>query len=88
MLSAHACRPPQPLPLPSRPQQSLSSCHALAPAYTAAAWGLQAVAIMNQLALELDINMAVDNVRAILLELLNCERVTLFLVDLQQKELR
>ena len=43
---------------------------------------------MNQLALELDINMAVDNVRAILLELLNCERVTLFLVDLQQKELR
>eukprot|EP00891_Asterochloris_glomerata_P009654 jgi/Astpho2/9654/Aster-x1594 len=48
----------------------------------------KAVAIMNQLALELDINMAVDNVRAILLELLNCERVTLFLVDLQQKELR
>lgn len=86
MLSAHTFRSPQLLPLPFRPLRS--SCHALAPANTAPALALQAVAIMNQLALELDINMAVDNVRAILLELLNCERVTLFLVDLQQKELR
>ena len=43
---------------------------------------------MNQLALELDINSAVDNIRDVVLELLNCERVTLFLVDNQQKELR
>ena len=43
---------------------------------------------MNQLALELDINSAVDNIRDVVLELLHCERVTLFLVDNQQKELR
>lgn len=43
---------------------------------------------MNQLALELDINSAVDNIRDVVLELLNCERVTLFLVDNGQKELR
>ena len=43
---------------------------------------------MNQLALELDINSAVDNIRDVVLELLNCERVTLFLVDTSQKELR
>ena len=43
---------------------------------------------MNQLALELDINSAVDNIRDVVLELLHCERVTLFLVDSQQKELR
>ena len=49
---------------------------------------LQAVGVMNQLALELDINSAVDNIRDVVLELLNCERVTLFLVDNQQKELR
>lgn len=49
---------------------------------------LQAVAILNQMALELDINAAVDSVRDIVLELLNCERVTLFLVDTQRKELR
>lgn len=48
----------------------------------------QAVGVMNQLALELDINSAVDNIRDVVLELLNCERVTLFLVDNQQKELR
>lgn len=50
--------------------------------------GLQAVGVMNQLALELDINSAVDNIRDVVLELLNCERVTLFLVDAGQKELR
>ncbi len=44
--------------------------------------------MMNQLALELDINSAVDNIRDVVLELLHCERVTLFLVDNQQKELR
>lgn len=49
---------------------------------------LQAVGVMNQLALELDINSAVDNIRDVVLELLNCERVTLFLVDTSQKELR
>ena len=49
---------------------------------------LQAVGVMNQLALELDINSAVDNIRDVVLELLNCERVTLFLVDAGQKELR
>lgn len=49
---------------------------------------LQAVGVMNQLALELDINSAVDNIRDVVLELLNCERVTLFLVDTGQKELR
>lgn len=43
---------------------------------------------MNQLALELDINSAVDNIRDVVLELLNCERVTLFLVDNRLKELR
>ncbi len=43
---------------------------------------------MNQLALELDINSAVDNIRDVVLELLHCERVTLFLVESQQKELR
>lgn len=49
---------------------------------------MQAVGVMNQLALELDINSAVDNIRDVVLELLHCERVTLFLVDSQQKELR
>ncbi|KAA6428464.1 MAG: GAF and PAS PAC sensor-containing adenylate guanylate cyclase [Trebouxia sp. A1-2] len=49
---------------------------------------LRAVGVMNQLALELDINSAVDNIRDVVLELLHCERVTLFLVDNQQKELR
>ena len=49
---------------------------------------IQAVGVMNQLALELDINSAVDNIRDVVLELLHCERVTLFLVDSQQKELR
>ncbi|DBB04290.1 TPA: hypothetical protein ACH3X1_012787 [Trebouxia sp. C0004] len=48
----------------------------------------KAVGVMNQLALELDINSAVDNIRDVVLELLHCERVTLFLVDSQQKELR
>ncbi|DBA78314.1 TPA: hypothetical protein ACH3X2_008259 [Trebouxia sp. C0005] len=48
----------------------------------------KAVGVMNQLALELDINSAVDNIRDVVLELLHCERVTLFLVDNQQKELR
>ena len=43
---------------------------------------------MNQLALELDINSAVDNIRDVVLELLHCERVTLFLFDNQQMELR
>lgn len=48
----------------------------------------QAVAVMNQLAVELDIVPALDNVRNVVLELLGCERVTLFLVDNQTKELR
>lgn len=66
---------------------SLSSQHALYKVRHAMVYW-QAVGVMNQLALELDINSAVDNIRDVVLELLNCERVTLFLVDNQQKELR
>ena len=46
------------------------------------------MAILNQLAVELDITKAVDSVRNVVLELLHCEKVTLFLVDEQSKELR
>lgn len=44
--------------------------------------------MLNQLAAELDIHTAMQNVRQVALELLDCERVTLFLIFERRKELR
>jgi len=49
---------------------------------------MQAVAIMNKLAAELDIYKATDNIRSFVLELLGCESVTLFLLDTESRSLR
>ena len=49
---------------------------------------MQAVAIMNKLAAELDIFKATDGIRSFILELLGCGGVTLFLVDSESKSLR
>lgn len=49
---------------------------------------VQAVAIMNKLAAELDIHKAIDSIRSFILELLACESVTLFLVDSENKSVR
>lgn len=49
---------------------------------------MQAIAVINQLAGELDINSAMQNVRQVALELLECDRVTLFLIFERRQELR
>ncbi|KXZ43213.1 hypothetical protein GPECTOR_97g751 [Gonium pectorale] len=49
---------------------------------------LQAITVLNQLAAELDIHTAMQNVRQVALELLDCERVTLFLIFDRRGELR
>lgn len=49
---------------------------------------MQAVAILNKLAVELDVYKATENVRSFVLELLGCESVTLFLLDHETKMLR
>lgn len=49
---------------------------------------VQAVAIMNKLAAELDVHKATDSIRSFVLELLNCESVTLFLVDSENTSVR
>ena len=49
---------------------------------------LQAVGIMNKLAVEIDVYKATDNIRSFVLELLNCESVTLFLLDNENHILR
>ena len=49
---------------------------------------LQAVGIINHLAIRLRIDAAMASVRDAALELLECERVSLFLVFERRKELR
>lgn len=49
---------------------------------------VQAVEVINQLAVELDIHAAIDNVRKVAVQLLECERVTLFLINEPRQELR
>ena len=48
----------------------------------------QAISVINQLCCELDINIAVESIRAVALQLLDCEKVTLFLVFERRKEIR
>ncbi len=48
----------------------------------------QAISIINHLAAELDIHTAMNNVRQVVLEMLQCEKVTLFLVFDRRRELR
>ncbi|GIM17067.1 hypothetical protein Vretimale_19613 [Volvox reticuliferus] len=48
----------------------------------------KAITVLNQLAAELDIHTAMQNVRQVALELLDCERVTLFLIFERRRELR
>ncbi|GMH33176.1 hypothetical protein BSKO_01010 [Bryopsis sp. KO-2023] len=48
----------------------------------------QAIAVVNKLSNALDFEQVMDNVRNVALELLGCERVTLFIVDEVKKELR
>ena len=43
---------------------------------------------MNKLAVEIDVYKATDNIRSFVLELLNCESVTLFLLDNENHILR
>jgi hypothetical protein len=49
---------------------------------------LQAIQLINTLTKELDIHAAMESVRHVALELLECERVTLFLVIESRQELR
>ena len=49
---------------------------------------LQAIQLVNTLTKELDIHAAMESVRHVALELLQCERVTLFLVIESRQELR
>ncbi len=48
----------------------------------------KAVKVINHLATELDVDEAMARMRRVVLEILDCERVTLFLVFERQKELR
>jgi hypothetical protein len=48
----------------------------------------QAIQLINQLTLELDVHDAMRSVRQVALELLDCERVTLFLINRGRGELR
>jgi GAF domain-containing protein len=49
---------------------------------------LQAIQLINTLTQELDIHAAMESVRHVALELLECERVTLFLIIESRQELR
>ncbi len=49
---------------------------------------MQAIELINHLALELDVDSAMDSVRNVVLELLECDRVTLFLILEHRHELR
>lgn len=48
----------------------------------------QAITLVNTLTKELDIHAAMESVRQVALELLECDRVTLFLVIESRQELR
>jgi GAF domain-containing protein len=48
----------------------------------------QAIQLINTLTQELDIHAAMESVRHVALELLECERVTLFLIIESRQELR
>lgn len=48
----------------------------------------KAIKVINKLSSEVNIETAMNNAREIALELLDCEKVTLFLVDEVKKELR
>lgn len=48
----------------------------------------KSVSVINHLAMSLDIDTALDSVKEVALELLDCDRVTLFLVFEQLRELR
>ncbi len=48
----------------------------------------QAISIINHLAAEENVHNAIDNVRQVVLDLLGCEKVTLFLVFERRQELR
>ena len=48
----------------------------------------QALKILNKLALELDIEKAIDSIRSFVIELLDCQKVTLFLLDQEKRVLR
>lgn len=48
----------------------------------------QAIGVLNKIAAELDILNAMQSVRQVALELLDCERVTLFLIFERRNELR
>jgi hypothetical protein len=49
---------------------------------------VQAIDLINKLAVELDIDAAMCSVRNCALELLECDRVTLFLIIESRRELR
>lgn len=49
---------------------------------------MQAIQLVNTLTKELDIHAAMESVRHVALELLECDKVTLFLVIESRKELR
>jgi hypothetical protein len=49
---------------------------------------LQAIQLVNTLTQQLDIHAAMESVRSVALELLECDRVTLFLLLESQQELR
>lgn len=49
---------------------------------------MQAIEVINHLAVELDIRTAMDHVHDVALELLECEKVTLFLTFDRRRELR
>jgi GAF domain-containing protein len=55
---------------------------------TVACWSPQAIQLINTLTKELDIHAAMQSVRHVALELLECERVTLFLIIESRQELR
>lgn len=48
----------------------------------------KAIEVINNLAVELDADVAFNSVRNCALDLLECERVTLFLLDEHRRELR
>lgn len=48
----------------------------------------KAIKVINHLAVELDVDLAVESMRKCVLELLECEKVTLFLINEGLQELR
>lgn len=49
---------------------------------------MQAITVINKLAVELDIDAAMSSVRQVALDLLECDRVSLFLIIDSRRELR